>query len=99
MIPCPILAQAVGVVEVRGFFWEVGPQTERKLLSAAAAPSPNEALVFDHPDPGGSQAGGSVGALSDITVNHPSNPKAETCLHPPFLQECYRKNQLINNEA
>lgn len=86
-------------MEVRGVSWEVGPQTERKLLSAAAAPSPNEALVFDHPDPSGSQAGGSVGALSDITVNHPSNPKAETCLHLPFLQECYRKNQLINNEA
>lgn len=99
MVPCPVLAQAVGVVEVRGVFWEVGPHPEWKLLSAATAPSPNEVLVFDHPDPNGSEAGGSVGALSDITVNHPSNPKAEMCLHRPFLQECYRNNQLINNKA
>lgn len=55
VIPYPILAQAVGIVEVRdGFF---GPQTAWKLLSAAAAPSFNTVLVFDHPDPNGSQAG------------------------------------------
>lgn len=28
-----------------------------------------------------------------------SNPKAEICLHQPFLKECYIKNQFINNWA
>lgn len=28
-----------------------------------------------------------------------SNPKAEVCLHQPFLQEGYRKKQFINNWA
>lgn len=40
--------------------WFFGPQTAWKFLSAAAAPSFNTVLVFDHPDPNGSQAGPSV---------------------------------------
>lgn len=51
IIPCPISDQEVGVVEVRGVFWEVGPQIAQKFLLAVAAPSLNEVLVFDHPGP------------------------------------------------
>lgn len=55
VIPCPISAQAVAVVQVRGVLWEVAPQISQKFLSAATVPSLNKVLVFDHPDPSGSQ--------------------------------------------
>jgi len=71
--------------------------------SPAVALSLNEPLIFNHPESLQPRQPRLVGECmcpqqyhSESLVSH---PKAEICLHQPFLKDCYIKNQFINNWA